>query len=262
MFTNSHCSVCDVNQKRQKEQGVIRRAPSQARSLAKIELMFEAALRILETEELTALTTNRVAAVAGVSIGTLYQYFPDKEALLLALVRREVEATFAQLTSIHANTEALKNTASRTLPTDATLLERQVRRAVRVMVNALGGRLRARKRLMLALARSGQAHLLDEEILRHGLAFMQGGQTAERGSSAGGSFTAGLPKLDFVQAFVMTRAVSGTLRAALLHDEHLLHDSRFEDALCALITGYLREQGARGREPGKSDDVQRVGQND
>jgi hypothetical protein len=47
-----------------------------------------------------------------------------------------------------------------------------------------------------------------------------------------------------MQAFVLARAVSGTLRAALLHDANLLQDPRFEDALCALIRGYLVQHDA------------------
>lgn len=230
-------------QKNEKKQSINRREPRQARSLAKIELMFEAALRILESEDLAAFTTNRVAAVAGVSIGTLYQYFPDKDTLLLALVKREVEATFERLGSLkQVRVGATPDTEAGSFD---QLLERQVRTAVRIMVNALGGRLRARKSLMLALARSGQAHLLDEEILRHGLAFMQ------HEGGAPGSLADRLPRLGFVEGFVMARAVSGTLRAALLHDENLLQDPRFEDALCALIIGYL---GAQANGPGARPD--------
>lgn len=51
--------------------------------------MIEAAARILETQGHGAFSTNAVARVAGVSIGTLYQYFPDKEAIIGALLARE-----------------------------------------------------------------------------------------------------------------------------------------------------------------------------
>lgn len=66
-----------------------RKRPSQARSIAAVAAMVEAAARIIETRGWGALTTNHVAERAGFSIGSLYQYFPSKEALLAELLRRE-----------------------------------------------------------------------------------------------------------------------------------------------------------------------------
>jgi AcrR family transcriptional regulator len=67
-----------------------RRSPKQARSRATVEAILEAAAQILERRGADALTTNDVAERAGVSIGTLYQYFPDKAAILVAAARREL----------------------------------------------------------------------------------------------------------------------------------------------------------------------------
>ena len=64
-----------------------RKQPLQARSAATVGVILEAAARILEERGLTGLNTNLVAQRAGVSIGSLYQYFPGKEALLAALIR-------------------------------------------------------------------------------------------------------------------------------------------------------------------------------
>ncbi|MDB2448959.1 TetR/AcrR family transcriptional regulator [bacterium] len=66
-----------------------RKQPRQARSAATIEVILEAAARILESDGLAAFNTNAVAAKAGVSIGSLYQYFPSKEALLAEWIRIE-----------------------------------------------------------------------------------------------------------------------------------------------------------------------------
>jgi AcrR family transcriptional regulator len=65
-----------------------RKVPRQQRSSATVEAILEAAARILERGGLDALNTNSVAAMAGVSVGSLYQYFPGKEALLAELVRK------------------------------------------------------------------------------------------------------------------------------------------------------------------------------
>lgn len=57
-----------------------RRSPRQERSQFTVDAIFEAVARIVATQGEDALTTNRIAEVAGVSVGSLYQYFPSKEA--------------------------------------------------------------------------------------------------------------------------------------------------------------------------------------
>ncbi|MCM3754869.1 TetR family transcriptional regulator, partial [Bacillus licheniformis] len=66
-----------------------RKAPRQRRSVATVDAIVEAAARILERDGFDGYTTNAVAALAGVSIGSLYQYFPNRDALTAALVERE-----------------------------------------------------------------------------------------------------------------------------------------------------------------------------
>lgn len=66
-----------------------RKAPRQARSLETVKAIVEAAARILEEGGHAGLSTNAVAERAGVSIGSLYQYFPNKDALIGALIARE-----------------------------------------------------------------------------------------------------------------------------------------------------------------------------
>lgn len=67
-----------------------RRRPRQARSRVTYDSILEAAVQVLARDGATGLTTNRVAERAGVSIGTLYQYFPDKAAIVLAAAQREL----------------------------------------------------------------------------------------------------------------------------------------------------------------------------
>lgn len=66
-----------------------RKAPRQARAVATVEAIAQAATQLLREGGLAAMTTNAVAARAGVSIGSLYQYFPNRDALMVELIRRE-----------------------------------------------------------------------------------------------------------------------------------------------------------------------------
>jgi AcrR family transcriptional regulator len=81
-----------------------RKRPRQARSKATVDTILQATTRVLVKQGFDGLTTNAVAAAAGVSIGSLYQYFPNKEALVLALIDRHMEemnaAILAELTRV------------------------------------------------------------------------------------------------------------------------------------------------------------------
>ena len=68
-----------------------RKKPVQPRAVETYAWILEAAAQILEGQGIGAFNTNLVAERAGVSIGSLYQYFPGKDALLIALMRREKE---------------------------------------------------------------------------------------------------------------------------------------------------------------------------
>jgi AcrR family transcriptional regulator len=68
-----------------------RKQPQQARSQATVDAIFDATIQVLLAEGLQRLTTIRVAERAGVSVGTLYQYFPQKQALLFAVLQRHLE---------------------------------------------------------------------------------------------------------------------------------------------------------------------------
>lgn len=68
-----------------------RKKPRQARSTATLDAIFEATIQVLLADGMRALTTTRVAERAGVSVGTMYQYFPHKQSLIYALNERYLE---------------------------------------------------------------------------------------------------------------------------------------------------------------------------
>jgi AcrR family transcriptional regulator len=79
-----------------------RKKPRQARSLATVEAILAATARVLTRVGFERASTNAIARVAGVSIGSLYQYFPSKEALVAALLERHVSALIALARSAFA----------------------------------------------------------------------------------------------------------------------------------------------------------------
>jgi AcrR family transcriptional regulator len=74
-----------------------RKSGSQKRSRLTVDALLEATARILVKDGYDRASTNRIAEVAGVSIGSLYQYFPNKEALVAAVIDRHTQETM-QLT--------------------------------------------------------------------------------------------------------------------------------------------------------------------
>jgi AcrR family transcriptional regulator len=162
---------------------------------------------------LAAFTTNAVAERAGVSIGTLYQYFANKNALLRALADREMSATLAAVgNALRGESEAS--------------VEGRVRAMVRAMVNAFHGRQRARKAVVLAVMAQG----MTVEMLAPIAAFIaQSGTEPHRG----------LARLSPEQVFVLSRALMGTVRAAVLEEQPFFRSPAFEDELVRLVLSYL-----------------------
>jgi AcrR family transcriptional regulator len=68
-----------------------RRTPKQRRAQETVEAVLDAVARLVKREGVEGVTTNGIAATAGISIGSLYQYFPDKRAILVAVRDRHVD---------------------------------------------------------------------------------------------------------------------------------------------------------------------------
>src|SRR3712207_1950416 len=68
-----------------------RKVPRQARSQQRVAKILDSAAHIFATSGYEAATTNQIAAAAGVPIGSVYEFFPNKQALLHALVERYYE---------------------------------------------------------------------------------------------------------------------------------------------------------------------------
>ncbi|WP_158813016.1 TetR/AcrR family transcriptional regulator [Methylocapsa sp. S129] len=77
-----------------------RKTPRQARATATLEAILEATIQVLVAVGPARLTTTRVAARAGASVGTMYQYFPNKQALLYAVTERYFDIVAASVEQV------------------------------------------------------------------------------------------------------------------------------------------------------------------
>lgn len=194
-----------------------RRTPRQARSSETVSAILEAAAQVLEAGGLAAFTTNAVAERAGVSIGTLYQYFSDKNALLMALAGQEMQ-------------RALENVGAAMRGEDDPSVEGRVRAMVRAMVNAFRGRQRARKAVLQAILAQG----LGIEMMAPIAAFI-----ARAGEEVGRGPGSLLGPLTREQVFVLSRSLMGTIRAAVLEEQPFLRSQTFEDEAVRMVVAYV-----------------------
>lgn len=188
-----------------------RRAPKQARARATHATILQAAAQILESDGERGFTTNRVAARAGVSIGTLYQYFPNKQAILVAMSQQEAER--------------LRREVAEGLDADP------MRAALHGLIHAFEGRPRLRRAsvraaLQASLAGSNTSAWLAE---------------AERTTA----LFPQIGELSAVETFVLSRAVMGAVRAAVLEAHPGLYEPEFENALMTLVDGARTLAAAR-----------------
>lgn len=79
-----------------------RKTPRQARSAATIDAIQTATIQVLLADGIGRLTTTRVAERAGVSVGTMYQYYPHKQALLFAIVERQLQMIIEDMLAVTA----------------------------------------------------------------------------------------------------------------------------------------------------------------
>jgi AcrR family transcriptional regulator len=185
-----------------------RKTPRQGRAHAKVEVVLEAAIQLLETVGEAGFNTNAVAERAGVSIGTLYRYFPNKQAILAALAQREMQAFN---TAVAASPAAGDGNVSRD------------RAIVRAFVHAFGGRTEARRVVIAALLAKADAKELAAGHDPAEAAFVD---------------AQGRP-LSRIAAFVLSRAVHGAMRAAVMEGADFLLSREFEDELVRLGRAYL-----------------------
>ena len=188
----------------------MRKSPTQARAEHTVDAILEAAAQILQSDGEEKLNTNRIAERAGFSIGTLYQYFADKEAIIAALAERERDKVLATIVKALSSVES----------NDAQSVIREI---VRTMIGSFAKRRRARRIIMMTMLKRWQfapdkqgAGVIEQIIVENG------------GRGHGRVMTP-------AAAFVLTRAFMGAIRAAVLENSPHLETQEFEDELVHLV---------------------------
>ena len=205
-----------------------RKKPRQARSQATVDAIFEATIQVLLRDGLPRLTTIRVAERAGVSVGTLYQYYAHKQALLFAVLQRhlvKVEKAITQAAESHHH-----------LP-----LAAMVSAVIDALVKVKTGRLEESRALYAVSTELNSREVVREHEQRCRAAFAAMLETAT---------DAKFRNLDTV-VFMLTTAIAGTTRAVVEGDEPAKMVRALRGHLLSLCLGYLeRQRQPRSRSDG------------
>ena len=199
-----------------------RKQPVQARSEATVSALFEASIQVLLDVGYRKLTTTRVAERAGVSVGTLYQYFPNREALINSVIERYLDGISS---SIECDCQSLRGGSLDEIATG--------------LVDAFV----AAKWRCLNVARAIHEPLVDvggAELVR---------AAATRGTKLVANLLASCRDTAFrdvlsLAQFIVT-ACSALLQAAVTEHTGSVQRSMLQDHMRAMVLGYLKETRCR-----------------
>ncbi len=197
-----------------------RKSPRQARAQATRDAILEATVLVLDREGLDAATTTRIAEVAGVSVGSLYQYFAHRDAILTALQEREFERAAALMQEILADGN----------------LQRSPREIVTAVVRGLASLYASAPGLHRVLAIEGlrvvasdRVHAFDTRVVGIIAHFLTAVAAPVR-----------RPRVE-AAAFVAFQSVRATMLAMLLERPPGLSEEDLVAELVDLVLGYLVE---------------------
>jgi len=195
-----------------------RKNASQDRSKATVDALLAATTRVLVKEGYDHASTNKIADAAGVSIGSLYQYFPSKEALVAGVIERHIDGML----------EVVRASAARValMPIREAALE-----LVGVMIEAHRINPKLHRVLVEQIPRIGNMeHIdrVDEECVALVRVYLEGHRDE-----------LGIEDLDLA-AFLAVSTVEALTHIAVLRRPELLSDARYVDEVANLVVRYLR----------------------
>ena len=197
-----------------------RKLPVQARSETTVLAIYEASVQVLLSVGYRKLTTTRVAERAGVSVGTLYQYFPNRQALIRAVLERYLGEMLA---SIAADCRSLKGGSLDEIATGT----------VDAMIAAKWRRLEVSRAMHEPLVDVGGAELVRA--------------SATKGASLVADLLRSCPGIGEVEveplAVFLVMACTSMLQAAFI--DYAADQETIRAHMHAMVRGYLREMGGR-----------------
>ena len=189
-----------------------RTKPRQKRAQATLRFVFEAASLVISQHGMAKLTMQRVAKIAGISVGSLYQYFDNKQALVMALAEREFAGT---------SKAVLESVAAAMQVPGADLDEV----AAQALVTSIGRNFRLRRELVLVASNAGRPDMLQLPLMKVEAAFVSAGLIPDRANAQ-------------LRAFVLISAATGVLHAALQRDGQWLGDADLPKEIARLTRTY------------------------
>jgi AcrR family transcriptional regulator len=199
-----------------------RKQPVQARSEATVSALFEASIQVLLGVGYRRFTTTRVAERAGVSVGSLYQYFPNRQALITAVIERYLAGLRA---TIEQHCRELRGRP----------LDRQVTGLVEAVIAAKWEHIEVSRALHEPLADIGGAELV------RGSAVKAAAAVAEVLRSCADASFRDVDRL----ALLIVIACSSLLQAAITDQTGALDREALRVHMCAMVLGYLHEMHER-----------------
>ena len=195
----------------------VRRTPTQARSIETVKAIFEATALILQRDGAQGLTTGRIAEMSGYGLSTIYDYFPGKDAILLAMARQELDRTFQSIQKAVLTTDGEDGET-------ATLM------LIRAMIRGFGGRQRMRGALIETMIARGHSAELAHPVEKITALLLAGDGT---------SFGADLRLLSPESLYVLTRSIIGAIRAWAMEGDTRVSPQALESELAELAQAYV-----------------------
>lgn len=202
-----------------------RKNASQERSRATVDALLAATARVLVRDGYDHASTNKIAQTAGVSIGSLYQYFPSKEALVAAVIDRHIgemrEVVRASLVRVASYP-----------------LREAARELVSVMLEAHRIEPKLHRVLVEQIPRIGNMEHV-ERVGEEAMTLVRAYLEAHRDE-------VGVEDLDMA-SFLAVSCVEAMTHVAVLRRPEVLSDPRFVDEVAALVVRYLEGDAATSR---------------